>query len=141
MKWRFKYQTNNKTLTLKRLASEIMPSFGLDKNEIKVFEDRIEGNPTSFTLSKFITPIRIAVYDIILSIDNEKEEIEIYIRFYKLFIIPLIPVIGLMIFGQFIPSLLFYLLCVLIFGISAIIELQIDKRSIRKIIKTFANNS
>ncbi len=133
MKWTFNYSSAIENLSYEVLAEQIMPDFGLRNNEIKVYKDRVEGSPTPFIITRMITPVRLAVYDIILKKNTERKEISIKIRFYTLFIFPLLPVLFASFLG--IPwyfLVLFYLISIVFFGASALFQLYLIKSSIKK---------
>lgn len=133
MKWTINYSTERENQSYEDLAKQIMPHFGLSSNEIKVYKDRVEGNPTPFIITRMISPIRLAVYDIILKNNTEQKEISITIRFYTLFIMPLFLVLiaSIMRFPWFF-ILLFYLSNILFFGGSALVQLYLIKSCIKK---------
>jgi hypothetical protein len=143
--WKIGYSDNLVDVSNSELASQIMPIFGLDDDEYKVCEDHVEATPTVFTISKWISGVRFSVYDIRIENKIEKKVIEIKIRLFKLFVLPLIfPLIGLFSNFDFIPldaSLIAYGICVILFGLMTFLELAGDKSRIRKKIKTLANNT
>lgn len=140
MKWHFKSSPKQNELPYSVFAKRIMPLLGLEEDEIMVFKDRVEGNPTLFTL-KFITPVRMSVHDFILK--KETDGISIKIRFYKLFIIAAFPAsFGL--FGGLLSGfngegliicISIYFVFVAFFGVPTLIELSLYKMTIRDVIE------
>lgn len=120
-----------------QLSEFIMNSFGLIHNEIKIENDYIEGIPTSLTLTNWISGIRLAVYDIILTNDKKKKVLTIKIRLFKTLLISLLFLVPIF-FGSgdfLLIGLIGYFGSVVLFGTLATIELYSAKSEIEKKIK------
>jgi hypothetical protein len=117
----------------------ILSEFGLDKDEIEVRENSIFGNPTVLTITKMITGIRFAVYDIELVNDKINKSLSFKVRLYKLFIIPLLfPIFSLIVSNDiFLPGMIGYIASVIFGGLIATIELYLDKSKIERKIKGY----
>jgi hypothetical protein len=51
---------------LQELAHELMPLFGMDGEEYRVKNGSIEGTPDTLRFNRLVTPIRVALYDVMV---------------------------------------------------------------------------
>lgn len=136
MNWVFSYLDSNINLDSQDISIEVLHCFGLKEDEIKIYPDRVEGNPKSFSLNRWVTPIRAFVYDICVRNNKDLKELHVRIRLYNLFIFPILPAV----FSGLISSLWFAPIIVYPFftiglGTFVLIELQLSKYAIRQKIK------
>lgn len=126
-------------MTNEQLGDFVFAEFGLDKSEIEIKENQVEGNPSSLTLTWCITGLRLAVYDIKVVNNKSDKALIIRIRFYKLFIFPLLfPLMTLLLNDLIMPGLIAYVFSVFFFGMIALFELYTDKSKIESKIKKLA---
>lgn len=141
--WKIPYENSLDKMSNEQLSDFIMTNFGLTDNEIKIENDHIEGTPTSLTLTNWISGIRLAVYDIILTNDKNKKVLTIKIRLFKILVISLLFLLpSFFDSGDFLLiGLIGYFGSVVFFGIIATIELYSAKSGIEKKIKNVCQQS
>jgi hypothetical protein len=68
---------------LLELAHDLMPLFGMDAEEFRLGNGSIEGTPDALRLNRLVTPIRVAVYDVMVIPHAQQRSVILRFRLYK----------------------------------------------------------
>lgn len=68
---------------LLELAHDLMPLFGMDSEEYRVRNGSIEGTPDALRFTRLVTPLRVAVYDVMVIPQLQQREVTLRFRLYK----------------------------------------------------------
>jgi hypothetical protein len=68
---------------LLELAHDLMPLFVMDPEEYRVRNGSIEGTPDALRFTRLVTPIRVAVYDVMVIPQWQQREVTLRFRLYK----------------------------------------------------------
>lgn len=135
LSWQFPLTELINLTQFKVISTETMRIYDCEKDEIIFLENCTIGSPSAFTLTRFISPIMLSIYDIRMTYNIEENFIKLNFNFYKLFIILLIfPIIS--VFMQvFWAGLITYLFSIVLFGSLSLFQLYINKGKVEKLIE------
>jgi hypothetical protein len=68
---------------LLELAHDLMPLFGMDAEEYRVSNGSIEGTPDALRFNRLVTPLRVAVYDVMVIPRAQQRAVTLRFRLYK----------------------------------------------------------
>ncbi len=71
------------TASLSGLAKELMPVFYMDEEEYRVRVNVIDGSPEALRFDRWVTPFRVAVYDVMIIPDEKQRAVVLRFRLYK----------------------------------------------------------
>lgn len=65
------------------LSHDLMPLYGMDAEEYCVRNDSIHGSPDMLRFNRFVTPFRVAVYDVMVIPHQDQQAVILRFRMYK----------------------------------------------------------
>jgi hypothetical protein len=68
---------------LLELAHDLMPLFGMDSEEYRVRNGSIEGTPDALRFTRLVSPLRVAIYDVMVIPQLQQREVILRFRLYK----------------------------------------------------------
>jgi hypothetical protein len=124
--------------SLSGLAKELMPVFGMDEEEYRVQVNDIDGSPDALRFDRWVTPFRVAVYDVMIIPDEQRQAVILRFRLFKGMALAMIVwFISGLTAGSMVrwESMLLPMLVLLLFSGMAALHIQSSKREAFSIIQ------